>query len=128
MVRLDPEYGPSRSTQTTQTSLGNETPGLIFGSELDEAFAYVADGTLFLLLAGSYNRRCSRERQDRRDECGESRRSRHGGLPKVVQRPILHPCRGDMITESWEGDIFTAEQDEQKESKRFDLSTAGCDR
>jgi len=53
---LDPEYGAARSTQTAQTSLGNESPGMLFGSELDEAYAYVADGALYLLFGGSYNR------------------------------------------------------------------------
>jgi len=55
--QLDPQYGASRSTQTTQTSLGNESSGMLFGSELDEAFGFVANGTLYLLLGGSYNRR-----------------------------------------------------------------------
>src|SRR5262245_12226751 len=55
--QLNPEYGGPRSTQTTQTSLGNESSGMLLGSELDEAFGYVAGGTLYLLLTGSYNRR-----------------------------------------------------------------------
>lgn len=52
--KLDPQYGGSLSTQTTQTSRGDGAE--YFASELDEAFGYVADDTLHLLLGGSYNR------------------------------------------------------------------------
>jgi hypothetical protein len=55
--QLNPEYGAALSTQTTQTSLGNESSGMLWGSELDEASGYIADGTLYLLFAGSFNRR-----------------------------------------------------------------------
>ena len=47
-------YGASLSTQTTQTSRGDGSD--FFASELDEAFGYVADDTLFLLIGGSFNR------------------------------------------------------------------------
>ena len=54
---LDPEYGASLSTQTTQTSLGDSPQGdNFFGSELDEAFGYIESGVLHLLLTGNYNR------------------------------------------------------------------------
>lgn len=53
---LDPEYGIALSTQTTQTSLGDQPNNFLNGSELDEAFGYVAGNTLYLLLTGSYNR------------------------------------------------------------------------
>jgi len=52
--RIEPIYGSSLSTQTTQTSLGDGAD--FFASELDEAFGYVADDTLFLLIAGNYRR------------------------------------------------------------------------
>lgn len=52
---LDPEYGGPRSVQTTQTSLGEIATNLT-GSELDAAFAYVANDTLWLLFAGNFNR------------------------------------------------------------------------
>ncbi len=56
---LDAEYGAALSTQTTQTSSG-DTPGYFpldiaeaDGSELDQAFGYVADGVLHLFLSGN---------------------------------------------------------------------------
>lgn len=54
--RLDPEYGAARSTQTTQSSLGDTPENAFLGSELDEAFGYVSGDTLHLLLAGNFNR------------------------------------------------------------------------
>ena len=52
---LDPEYGVARITQTTQSGLGQPDDPL-YGSELDQAYGYVADDTLHLLIAGNYNR------------------------------------------------------------------------
>jgi len=52
--KFEPIYGASLSTQTTQTSLGDGAD--FFASELDEAFGYVANDTLFLLIAGNYRR------------------------------------------------------------------------
>jgi len=52
---LDGEYGVARSTQTTQTDFG-DTPGPPVygeGSELDEAFGFVADGVLYLYFSGN---------------------------------------------------------------------------
>lgn len=54
--RLDPDYGAPLSTQTTQTSFGDWPADSFYGSELDGAFGYVAEDTLHLLLAGSFNR------------------------------------------------------------------------
>lgn len=54
--RLDPEYGAPLSTQTTQSSLGDYPSNFLYGSELDEAFGYVAHDILHLLFTGSYNR------------------------------------------------------------------------
>lgn len=57
--RLDPEYGPALSTQTTQTSQlvsGDNTLGWVDyanGSELDEAYGYISSGMLHLLLSGN---------------------------------------------------------------------------
>ena len=53
---LDPDYGAALSTQTTQTSLGDWPIDSFSGSELDEAFGYVADDILHLLITGSFNR------------------------------------------------------------------------
>ena len=50
---LDPEYGGALSTQTTQTSLGQDP---FDASELDEAFGYVEGDTLHLLITGNYSR------------------------------------------------------------------------
>lgn len=50
---LDAQYGTAVSTQTTQTGMGDNRD---FGSELDEAFAHVDGGTLFLLFTGHFNR------------------------------------------------------------------------
>ena len=52
--KLEPQFGVSLSTQTTQSSRGDHTD--FFGSELDEAFAFVADDTLHVLIAGYFNR------------------------------------------------------------------------
>src|SRR4029079_927957 len=59
--RLDPEYGPPLSLQTTQTSGGKNNAGFggadstasSFGSELDGAYAFVAGGALHLFIAGN---------------------------------------------------------------------------
>jgi len=52
--KVEPAYGGSLSTQTTQTSRGDADE--YFASELDEAFGFVTGDTLYLLLAGNYNR------------------------------------------------------------------------
>jgi hypothetical protein len=52
--KFEPVYGSPLSIQTTQTSLGDGTD--FFASEVDAAFGYVANDTLFLLIAGSYRR------------------------------------------------------------------------
>jgi len=52
--RFEPIYGSPLSIQTTQTSLGDGAD--FFASELDEAYGYVANDTLFLLIAGNYRR------------------------------------------------------------------------
>jgi len=59
--RLDPDYGPPLSLQTTQTFSQDNPPGFggadsswwSFGSELDAGYAFVSDGVLHLLLAGN---------------------------------------------------------------------------
>jgi hypothetical protein len=57
--RLDPDYGPALSTQTTQTSQlvsGDNTLGWVDyanGSELDEAYGFISSGVLHLLLSGN---------------------------------------------------------------------------
>ncbi len=59
--RLDPDYGPALSPQTTQTSSAKNTPGFggpdstswSFGSELDGAYAFVSGGALHLFFAGN---------------------------------------------------------------------------
>ena len=53
---LDPQYGMALSTQTTETSLGDQPDNLLYGSELDQAYGYVSGDTLHLLLTGSFNR------------------------------------------------------------------------
>lgn len=52
---LDGEYGLPLSTQTTETGFGDTSFGPIWqeGSELDQAFAHVEGGTLFLLFTGN---------------------------------------------------------------------------
>ena len=53
---LDPAYGPARTVQSTQTTMkGYPSSEINFclGRELDGGYAYVADGTLHLLLAGN---------------------------------------------------------------------------
>lgn len=59
---LDPEYGPARSVQTTQSSQGDTPPSIpVFpletganSSELDGAFGEFADGALHLLFTGNF--------------------------------------------------------------------------
>jgi hypothetical protein len=59
--QLDAEYGPPLSTQTVQTSFGDTPPGYnppdalqrAIGSELDQAYAYVSGGVLYLMLTGN---------------------------------------------------------------------------
>jgi hypothetical protein len=54
--RLDPDYGVALSTQTTQTYFGDGNWGMVgesFGSELDAAHGYIADGVLHLFIAGN---------------------------------------------------------------------------
>jgi hypothetical protein len=53
---LDAGYGAALVTQTTQTSLGDASQGLVdfaFGSELDAGYGTVADGVLHLFLSGN---------------------------------------------------------------------------
>lgn len=52
---LDGAYGGPLSLQVTQTSLG-ESPPLFTGSELDAAHAFIVDDTLWLFVAGNFNR------------------------------------------------------------------------
>lgn len=55
--RWKPAYGAALSVQTTQTGAGDNTYPYLYGyaagSELDQAFGYVADDTLHLLIAGN---------------------------------------------------------------------------
>jgi hypothetical protein len=55
--RLDVAYGPALSIQTTQTNFLDVNPfpanGEAYGSELDQAYGYIGDGALHLLLAGN---------------------------------------------------------------------------
>src|SRR6185503_16769438 len=58
---LDVDYGSARSVQTTATSFGDAPPGFhppdsltrSQGSELDQGFGCVADGMLYLFIAGN---------------------------------------------------------------------------
>jgi hypothetical protein len=53
---LDPEYGPPRSTQTTQTNFQDSQIGqldLATGSELDQAYGVISNGVLYLFLSGN---------------------------------------------------------------------------
>ncbi len=53
---LDPQYGSPLSVQTTQTNSPDALEGAVEysrGSELDQAFAFVPDGVLYLFLAGN---------------------------------------------------------------------------
>lgn len=52
----DAEYGAARAVQTTRTSLQYDENDFMYGAELDGAFGYVAGDTLYLLVAGTYNR------------------------------------------------------------------------
>ncbi len=52
----DPEYGPPLAIQSTQTGAGNNTQGQVdysLGSELDEVYGVIADGTLYLFFSGN---------------------------------------------------------------------------
>jgi len=54
--KLDPDYGPALSVQSTQTSQADNAAGqlnLAEGSELDAGFGYIANGTLYLFIAGN---------------------------------------------------------------------------
>lgn len=53
--RLDPAYGAPLSTQTTQTIRNDDFSQIDYcwGSELDEAYATIADGMLYVFLAGN---------------------------------------------------------------------------
>lgn len=53
---LDAEYGAALAVQTTQTSLQYTASDIFYGAELDGAFGHVAGDTLYLLVAGTYNR------------------------------------------------------------------------
>lgn len=53
---LDPDYGPARVTQSTQTQFGNSSTGTVDnanGSELDAAYGVIRGGKLHLFLAGN---------------------------------------------------------------------------
>jgi hypothetical protein len=53
---LDADHGAALATQTTQTSLGDASQGLVdfaFGSELDAAYGVISDGVLHLFLSGN---------------------------------------------------------------------------
>ena len=53
---LDPDYGAALSTQTNGTGWPDASLGLVGGSngsELDQAYGFISDGTLHLLLAGN---------------------------------------------------------------------------
>ena len=54
--RLDPQYGPALSIQTTQTSQADAIDGQLDfsgGSELDAAYGYIENGTLYLFFSGN---------------------------------------------------------------------------
>jgi len=53
--RLDAAYGAPLSTQTTQTTRDDDFSQIDYcwGSELDESYATIADGTLYVFLAGN---------------------------------------------------------------------------
>ena len=55
--KADAEYGPALSTQNTNTQFGNGVNGDPInaggGSELDQIFARVSDGRLYVLIAGN---------------------------------------------------------------------------
>src|SRR6267142_516154 len=54
--RLDPDYGDPISVQTTLTQVGDNTVSRVdgsSGSELDQAYAFISDGVLHLLIAGN---------------------------------------------------------------------------
>jgi hypothetical protein len=53
---LDPQYGVALSTQTTQTQFGDNIDSFVDqsgGSELDAAYAFIADGVLHVFLSGN---------------------------------------------------------------------------
>lgn len=52
----DAAYGAALTVQTTQTSLQYDESDFMYAAELDGAFGYVAGDTLYLLVAGTYNR------------------------------------------------------------------------
>ena len=53
----DAEYGPALSVQNTNTQFGNAINGDPIngggGSEIDQVFATIADGRLYVLIAGN---------------------------------------------------------------------------
>lgn len=53
---IEPEYGPPLTTQTTQTSLGDQPLAGQLGSELDQAYGFIAQGALHLFLTGNFSR------------------------------------------------------------------------
>lgn len=53
---IEPQYGPPLTTQTTQTSLGDHPVSGQNGSELDQAYGFVAQGALHLFLSGNFSR------------------------------------------------------------------------
>lgn len=52
---FEPTYGAPLATQVTQTSLGDH-PVSGLGSELDQAYGFVAQGALHLFLSGNFSR------------------------------------------------------------------------
>ena len=63
--RLDAEYGAPLSTQTTQTIIDDEFSQVDYcwGSELDEAYARIEDGVLYVFLSGNIAFRWNGEAQ-----------------------------------------------------------------
>lgn len=54
--RLEPDYGPALSTQTTQTNNGDSPFAQVTtaaGSELDQAYGFISGGVLYLFLSGN---------------------------------------------------------------------------
>jgi hypothetical protein len=54
--RLEPDYGPALSTQTTQTEAGDNSFGVVNedrGSELDQGYGFISAGVLYLFFSGN---------------------------------------------------------------------------
>src|SRR5687767_8127793 len=51
----DVSYGAPKAVQTVQTQFGDAAPpGALGGSELDAAYAHIANGRLYILLTGNH--------------------------------------------------------------------------